>query len=71
MGWMRSTDALTVLRPLLGSTDGPVRVAAAMSVIRLLSPQRLSAAVAPRRDAASEPAGVVKPPALKTSGAKD
>jgi HEAT repeat protein len=71
LGWMRNTQALSVLGPLLQSSDGSVRVAAAESVIRLLSPARPMVFAAPARTASTEPHDLVRPPALKTSGAKD
>ena len=38
LGWMKQTDAAAVLESLLGHQDGVVRVAAAMSLLRLLEP---------------------------------
>ena len=35
LGWMGRAEALDVLHPALGSADGPARVAAAMSILRL------------------------------------
>lgn len=39
LGWMRNQQAVSVLHPLLSSPDGSVRVAAAMSILRLFSAQ--------------------------------
>ena len=40
LGWMNRQDAVDVLHPLLRSGDGGVRVAAAMSILRLLEAYR-------------------------------
>ena len=43
LGWMKDQNAVGVLHPLLKSDDGPVRVAAAMSILRLLKARELAA----------------------------
>ena len=43
LGWMKDQNAIGVLHPLLKSDDGPVRVAAAMSILRLLKARELAA----------------------------
>lgn len=64
LGWMRRVEALPVLHGLLENPSGPVRVAAAMSIIRLAGERPRAAAAGPE----SRPAGA---PALRTAGAKD
>ena len=78
LGWMRQEPAVEVLVPLLQSHDGTVRVAAAMSILRLLSLQQeaLAAQEAARTAKAQQkPAETSKPVTprlkLKTAGAKD
>jgi HEAT repeat protein len=73
LGWMGRRDSLCSLHPLLMSPQGGVRVAAAMSIMRLTGGAKKTApppapppAVEPQsRPAASQPA------TLRTSGAKD
>jgi len=75
LGWMDKPEAVSVLHPLLQSQDGGVRVAAAMSILRLLAsyrPVEELAPVEPEAPAASQPAEGEKPqPQLYTAGAKD
>lgn len=75
LGWMKQKKAVDTLHPLLKSGDGGVRVAAAMSIMRLLADQeRPLPPPAPRvkdpqKRAESPPA---RPrPKLHTAGAKD
>jgi HEAT repeat protein len=75
LGWMKRPEAVAVLQPLLANGKGIVRVAAAESIFRLLSPGKAepaaSTAAAAAPAAESQPAKDVLPPALHTSGAKD
>lgn len=75
LGWMNRTGAIEVLHPLLFSKDGAVRVAAAMSILRLLGsvptePQGVTPRPASRPGEADLPT-VPKPPKLHTAGGKD
>lgn len=75
LGKMKRAEAVNVLHPLLGSQDGGVRVAAAMSILRLLESYRLIPAP-PVRKPETQPASQpqvrkTKPPKLYTAGAKD
>jgi len=80
LGWMRRQEARGALHSLLSSEDGPVRVAAAMSLLRLLKAYRPSGlagkspgkAPIPTSRATSRPE--VRTPAqleLHTAGGKD
>jgi HEAT repeat protein len=75
LGWMRHKEAIAVLGPLLQNPDGQVRVAAAMSILRILAaetPVRVApAGAAPSSPAATQPGGALRPAPLRTSGAKD
>jgi hypothetical protein len=75
LGWMNRTGAIEVLHPLLFSKDGAVRVAAAMSILRLLgSGPTESQGVTPRpasRPGEADLPTVPKPPKLHTAGGKD
>ena len=70
LGWMGRQDALEVLTPLLHSPSGTVRVAAAMSVIRLLPDRRPAPVVRPAAPV-NRPAAPPRPTSLESSGAKD
>ena len=73
LGWMRRREAVNVLHPLLRSPHGQVRVAAAMSIIRILKE------TAPREKPEAKGAGALEPssrPAkpekkLHTAGGRD
>ena len=75
LGKMKRTEAVNTLHPLLGSQDGGARVAAAMSILRLLESYRLLPAPPvkkPETQPASRPqVRKTKPPKLYTAGAKD
>jgi len=75
LGWMRREPAANVLQPLLASPDGSVRVAAAMSLLRILHrfrrpPPTTTAPHASGGSAASRPASARKTK-LFTAGGKD
>ncbi len=58
LGWMNRDEAVNLLHPLLRDDDGGLRVAAAMSILRLLAPYRAAEAAAamPAPAAATRPA---------------
>ena len=75
MGWMYRYEAVDVLHPFLTSRDGRVRVAAAMSILRLLTdagppPPKTPKASEPPKKLPKRGPGVIKPK-LHTSGGKD
>ncbi len=81
LGYMKNPGAVRFLQPLLTSPDGPVRVAAAMSVIRLAGESAGAAPAAPAASAqpaappkasdSETPGPAPKGPKLQSSGAKD
>jgi len=76
LGWMNRQEAADVLHPLLRSGDGGVRVAAAMSLVRLLEAYRPVVEPVkqpkPKPIAASQPTAPTRPvPKLYTAGGKD
>ncbi|MCD6304466.1 MAG: HEAT repeat domain-containing protein [Planctomycetes bacterium] len=76
LGWMGRVEAVNILQPLLKSTDGALRVAAAESILRLLAEYRPTAATAKKPAAAasrpaSRPAAGEARPRLHTAGGKD
>jgi HEAT repeat protein len=78
LGWMNRPDTLCVLHPLLRSPKALTRVAAAMSILRLGGGDRRAASASPAAggespapEAATQPTVTTRPPALRTSGAKD
>jgi len=77
LGWMNRQDAADVLHPLLRNSNGGVRVAAAMSLVRLLEAYRPVVEPAepqpkPKVEPASQPAARTRPvPKLYTAGGKD
>jgi len=73
LGWMKMLDAAAALHPLLHSPDGGVRVASAMSLVRLLGayrPLELPAQQAEEQQAGETPEPVTKTE-LYTAGGKD
>ncbi|HUT57918.1 MAG TPA: HEAT repeat domain-containing protein [Phycisphaerae bacterium] len=73
LGWMKRKQAVDVLHPLLSSGDGGVRVAAAMSIMRLLADQKrplLPPEPQPPEGRAQTPTPRPRPK-LHTAGAKD
>ncbi len=74
LGWMKHQDAVGVLHPLLKDRDSGVRVAAAMSILRLLPGYASPPPKAPA-PAATKPAAKDKPAPKRTkmhsAGAKD
>lgn len=78
VGKMKRTEAVKALHPLLSTQDGGVRVAAAMSILRLLEsyrPAPVSPPIAPKPQPASQTAApekkLKKLPELHTAGGKD
>ena len=78
LGWMKRESAVKVLHPLLEDPDGPVRVTAAMSILRILSGYRTAAPAAAlpapgptSRTVAPRTRPGQGPRKLFTSGAKD
>lgn len=80
LGWMKQEQAVNDLHPLLRHKDGPVRVSAALSILRLLRRYRPAAGAAkrPASQPATQPAAKApkpkprqKMPKLHSAGAKD
>ncbi len=73
LGWMKRSEAVNVLHPLRKSEDGGVRVAAAMSILRILERYKTvtPAVVKPKRKDASASGRPPKRPKLHTAGGKD
>ncbi|HUS93077.1 MAG TPA: HEAT repeat domain-containing protein [Phycisphaerae bacterium] len=75
LGWMGQQEAVEHLHPMLRSSDGGHRVAAALSLVRLLKDYRLVAAPAApaTRPATTAPAAETprEMPKLHTAGGKD
>ncbi len=75
LGWMNRESAVDILHPLLDSEDGGVRVAAAMSILRLLKAHELAlepSSPKAKTKPTSRPEVQSKPmPTLYTAGGKD
>jgi len=75
LGWMGRPEGVNVLRPLLASKHGGVRVAAAMSLVRLLKAYRPTEPVGPEPTKPSARRSKQSPtapaPRLYTAGGKD
>jgi len=71
-GWMKREAAANDLHPMLRSADGGQRVAAALSVVRLLKAYRPLKPPRPAtRPAAAKPEAAAKKPKLHTAGGRD
>ena len=72
LGWMGRQEAVDILKPLLQDSDGSVRVAAAMSILRLLQHYRPIADVPAVGEAEPRaPTPKVAAPGLYTADGKD
>lgn len=70
LGWMKQDSAVDSLVPLLRSQDGGVRVASAMSIIRLLSSYRTAPTPAGGKADEEQPSPTTRPE-MHSAGGKD